>query len=182
MKKNLPGPEKYVLLGIPSLFLLGSLFHFLYGFSGRLPAVGLLAPANESIFEHTKMTLLPAALWWVVYYLLRRKTLRAGPWLTAGLAAMLASALCVPLLYYFYTGASGVHVLAADIAILAAAAAAGQLLGLHVYRRGRGLAPAAALALILAVLAVSALLTAFPPKLPIFRDPTNGAYGMSPPK
>lgn len=55
-------PESYILLGIPALFFIGTLFHFLYSFTGELFVVGLFSPVNESVFEHTKMVVLPIFL------------------------------------------------------------------------------------------------------------------------
>lgn len=74
---------KYFWLGIPILFLAGSLFHFLYALSGEMFAVGMFAPVNESIFEHTKLFPLPATIWYGLIYLLRKEKINADPWYTA---------------------------------------------------------------------------------------------------
>ena len=50
-------PETYTLIGILVLFVVSSLFHFLYSLTGECFIVGLFVPINESIFEHTKMVL-----------------------------------------------------------------------------------------------------------------------------
>ena len=44
-------PETYTLIGILVLFVVGSLFHFLYSLTGECFIVGLFVPINESIFE-----------------------------------------------------------------------------------------------------------------------------------
>ena len=166
-----------ILLGIPAAFLMGAALHFVWDWAGRPPALGLFVPVNESVFEHMKMVPLPMLLWWGGCALLRRRALRPDAWFTSALVSMLAASLCVPLLYYFYTGAFGAEITAVDIAILLAADAAGQLLGLHCYRYGRALDWRLALALMLGWLALFAAGTAFPPRLPLFRDSVHGTYG-----
>ena len=170
---------RYILLGIPALFLSAAAFHFLYGWSGGCPAVGLIAPVNESVFEHMKMLALPTALWWGVYALVRRKELRAGAWLTGGLAAAAAAALMIPLLFYFYTGALGREIFWVDLAVTLLAATGGQLLGRHVYVRGRGMSAPRAAALTVCFILALALLTVFPLRIPMFRDPASGICGIA---
>lgn len=51
--------ERQILVGVPVLFLAGTLLHFLYGLSGEFFLVGLLAPVNESVWEHLKLALWP---------------------------------------------------------------------------------------------------------------------------
>jgi len=177
MKKHF-NPETYILLGIPAVFLLGALFHFLYELSGDLPAVGLIAPVNESIFEHMKLASLPVALWWGVGALLLKKQVRPDAWFTAALLSMVTAIVTIPLLHYFYTGAFGIHSLVVDILNLLLAVTLGQLLGLHFYRHCRGMDRRLSLLLMLAILVLFAAFTLSPPALPLFRDPDTGAYGI----
>ena len=179
MKKHL-SPETYILLGIPALFFLGVLFHFLYELSGDLPAVGLIAPVNESVFEHMKLASLPVALWWGVGALVLKKRLRPDAWFTAALFSMVTAIPAIPLLYYFYTGTFGIHSVAVDILNFLLSVTLGQLLGLHFYRHCRGMDRRLSLLLMLAILVLFAALTLSPPDLPLFRDPETGAYGMLP--
>lgn len=66
-------PETYTLLGILVLFVVSSLFHFLYSLTGECFIIGLFVPINESIFEHTKMVVLPIFIWWSIFYLFRKR-------------------------------------------------------------------------------------------------------------
>jgi hypothetical protein len=170
---------KYFWIGIPVLFILGGLFHFLYGLCGRLPAVGLIAPVNESIFEHAKMYPLPALLWYALVFLRRRNSISADPWFTAALLSITVQVSGMVLLYYFYTGALGFRSPVLDIINFLLTVALGQIAGLHCYRHGKGLDYRLSLLIMLAVLSVFALLTVFPPRLPLFLDPKTGTYGIA---
>lgn len=70
MKRSFWGKRScQVLAGVPVLFLAGTLTIFLYGLSGEFFLVGLLAPVNESVWEHLKLALWPTTLWWTAGYL-----------------------------------------------------------------------------------------------------------------
>ncbi len=130
--RNMPKkPEKYFWLGIPVLFFAGSLSHFLYGLSGEMFAVGMIAPVNESIFEHAKMFPLSAAIWYGLIYLLRREKINADSWFTAALLSIAAQASSMLLLHYFYSGAFGLKSITADIITFLVSVSIGQIIGLH---------------------------------------------------
>nr|WP_236945659.1 DUF6512 family protein [Enterocloster clostridioformis] len=50
------------IAGILSVSLLGTLLHFTYRWSGRNPLIGLIAPVNESVWEHMKLLFFPMLL------------------------------------------------------------------------------------------------------------------------
>ena len=66
-------------MGAVGVIVAGALWHFAYSFSGDSPLVAAIAPANESVWEHLKLVLVPvlalavletkwvadhARLWW----------------------------------------------------------------------------------------------------------------------
>lgn len=59
--KSWSAPEKWILAGIPALFLIGSVLHFAHQLLGQNPVAGLFFPVNESVWEHCKMVLLPVS-------------------------------------------------------------------------------------------------------------------------
>ena len=69
-RKSLAQPEKRIILGIPLLFVIGSLLHFMFQLFQKNPVIGIFAPVNESIWEHSKMMTWPITLWWVLNYFL----------------------------------------------------------------------------------------------------------------
>lgn len=171
-------PETYILIGIPVLFLIGGLFHFLYSLSGEQFIVGLFAPVNESVFEHTKMVTLPVLLWWGLFYLFRKDDLNADAWFTAALLSMIIAIISIPMMYYFYTEAFNIESLVVDVLILLLAVGLGQLVGLYYYRHGEGIDYRMALALMIAIIVLYAVLTVKTPKLPLFQDSIDGSYGI----
>ncbi len=175
------GAKKYTYLGIPVLFLVGALFHFLYELLGQLAVVGAISPVNESVWEHSKMVVLPLILWWGLYYLIKGKDegIDKQKWFTGALTSLVSTIIAMPLLFYFYTEAFGVESVVVDILILLVALFIGQTLGYHVYKYGKGLPGNTALLLMLLILIVFIVYTFAPPHLPIFMDSTTGLYGIA---
>ena len=163
-------PETYTLIGILVLFVVGSLFHFLYSLTGECFIVGLFVPINESIFEHTKMVVLPIFIWWFIFYLFRKKDLFVNAWFTSALIAMISAIIAIPMLFYFYSQAFGIESLVIDILILLASLAIGQILGLHYYRHGKGIEYHFAIVLMIVIIILFAFFTINPPAFPIFNS------------
>jgi len=163
-------PETYTLIGILVLFVVGSLFHFLYSLTGECFIVGLFVPINESIFEHTKMVVLPIFIWWFIFYLFRKKDLFVNAWFTSALIAMISAIIAIPMLFYFYSQAFGIESLVIDILILLVSLAIGQILGLHYYRHGKGIEYHFAIFLMIVIIILFAFFTINPPAFPIFNS------------
>lgn len=163
-------PETYTLIGILVLFVVGSLFHFLYSLTGECFIVGLFVPINESIFEHTKMVVLPIYIWWSIFYLFRKKDLFVNAWFTSALIAMISAIIAIPMLFYFYSQAFGIESLVIDILILLVSLAIGQILGLHYYRHGKGIEYHFAIVLMIVIIILFAFFTINPPAFPIFNS------------
>lgn len=163
-------PETYTLLGILVLFVVGSLFHFLYSLTGECFIIGLFVPINESIFEHTKMVVLPIFIWWFIFYLFRKKDLFVNAWFTSALIAMISAIIAIPMLFYFYSQAFGIESLVIDILILLVSLAIGQILGLHYYRHGKGIEYHFAIFLMIVIVILFAFFTINPPAFPIFNS------------
>lgn len=179
--KNLTQPEKWIIFGIPVLFAFGAIFHFLYGLSGNHPFVALFTPANESVWEHSKMLLLPVILWWALFYFIcgKKYEINQSQWFEGAFWALLSSLILMPMLYYFYTEAFGAELLWVDIFILLLCLLLGQLLGLHIYRKGKGFWAGAVLIFFAVILLLYMLATFSPPHIPLFQDGVTGRYGIT---
>lgn len=178
-KNEAKSAEKWVLWGIPSLFLGGSILHFAFNALGKRPFVGLFAPVNESIWEHTKLAYIPTLFWWVGYWLKKGKNLPNKPYFSGALTASVVSSAIIPLLYYFYTGAFAFKSLWVDISLLFIGISTGQLLGLHLFKRAKkGLPLYVSIACFILISLLYAFFTFNPPRLPLFCDPITKTYGI----
>lgn len=168
----------FSLAGVVFLFGLGTFMHFLYALTGYQRWAAVIAPVNESVWEHTKMMVLPILLWGLVEFLALKPPLK--PWLAAttlGLAAMYVVMIGV---YYLYTGVLGYHVLWVDILIALLAAAAAQGVSYWVLREEKsfGMYNLLLWGLLALMLVMYFSFTINPPQLQLFEDPTNNTFGI----
>jgi len=174
--------KKWILWGIPFISIAGSLMHFVYEWSGKLPFVGAFAPVNESIWEHLKLALWPSLIWWLAGYFICSRATRIPfrQWFFSYTVSMLVCPLFIITFYYTYTGVFGVHLLSLDIASLFIGVIIAQFTALHIYRYakvGRALF-AIAIAVFIMVITAFTIFTFTPPHIPVFLNSQNGKYGI----
>ena len=63
----------FEIIGVFIIFALGVLWHFLYKASNENIIVGLIAPINESIWEHWKLGLYPILIYSIIEYVFVNK-------------------------------------------------------------------------------------------------------------
>lgn len=164
--------KKYFLCSSVSIiFLLCTFFHFVYQFSHECVVIAMLAPMNESVFEHTKMIPVPLVGWWLTMFFIHKEKIKISCWLTSTLLSLLVSIGLMISLYYLYTGMFGIESLIIDIFVLFVSLLAGQWLGFHYYHhRGKSFGRMAIVCIIM-VFFILAYFTFFPLNIPFFSDP-----------
>ncbi len=83
---------------------LGTLFHFVYEWTGQFLPAGLVFPINESIWEHLKLLFFPVILWWLIDRRLRTEKNRL---FVSRMWALNASLCFIPVAHYTYSGILG---------------------------------------------------------------------------
>jgi hypothetical protein len=159
------------------VFFLGSFLHFAYELSGDSQFVALFSAVNESVWEHTKLLLLPILIYGVVEYYYQKDLQRV---LTAKLFDLLTAIAFIIVLFYTYTGALGIESLLIDIALFFAAAASGKYVSFLILTSKKPLNFSAFVSglAILFVVAFYIAATFNPPKIPLFEDRTTHTYGV----
>lgn len=174
--------KKNIIISIPIIFLLGIPIHFLYNLTGKLNAIALFAPINESIWEHTKLATIPVLLWWIIsYFALKNKSeINFGKWIFSASIAMLSIPIVITCFYYTYIGALGISSLIIDIFSLLFALIVGQSLALHLYNhiRIRNKWSYIGILIIAIIIAFTFTVTFYAPELPMFKDGLTGTYGI----
>lgn len=167
------------VVGGLAVALSGVLWHFLYGWSGGNRVVALLAPANESVWEHLKLVAFPMTALCVVEMRWLNDWRRLW-W--SKLMGITAGCVFIVACFYTYTGALGTDsVVAVDIASFFAAVGLAQWTSYHLLRASERKAVPLRVSLSLAVLLVVGfgILTFAPPHVPLFRQTSTGTYGPS---
>lgn len=105
----------YMIFGFLFTIAVGTIMHYVYEWSGNSFLVGLIAPVNESTWEHMKLLFFPMLVAGIfLTYRLRNTYSNISVGLSIGL---LLGTWLIPFLFYTYTGILGFHVLWMDIAV-----------------------------------------------------------------
>jgi Family of unknown function (DUF6512) len=164
-------------IGALVIVVVGTFWHFVYDATGTSWVVGLIAPVNESVWEHLKLVLVPILAYGLVESIWLRDPRRLW-W--AKLIEIVAASTFIVVVFYTYTGALGIDsVVAVDISSFVIAVLGGQWLSYRILTsRRRPPTPVVASILVLAGIVVAfAVLTHAPPHVPLFEDTTTHTYG-----
>lgn len=175
--------EKWIITGIPILFLISPLFHSMYKLTGNSLIAGAFFPVNESIWEHLKLAFWPLLCWWLIWYFVKGKKLKINKrtWIISALISIITCILFIVAFFYTYTGAFGIESTVADILSLLFGLILGQMLALHTYRYGKFSKTTYVISIVILVLLCLIFLsfTFFPPHIPLYKDSLNQLYGIS---
>lgn len=169
---------RWDLLGISFVILAGTALHFAFAWSGFWKPMALVAPVNESVWEHFKLAFWPALLWSFLESAMLKPNARAF-WSAKGFA-LLVIPILIATAFYGYTAVLGRNIFALDIAtfviaVVATQLASAQLLKADIHARwGRSIG----ISLLLCQIAVYSTFTYYPPSVGLFEDGRNGTRGI----
>lgn len=166
------------VVGAVFVSVAGVLLHFLYDWLGQSAVVGVFSAVNESIWEHMKLLYVSLMLFAVVES--RFLADRYPAFWCVKLLSTVVGLFIIPTLYYTYTGALGVKADWFNIAIYFIATAAVFFIEARLLRGAYPctVMPRNAVALLVGIGVLFVLFTFYPPQIPLFRDPTDGSYGI----
>ena len=170
--------QAWETIGLLWTLAAGNLLHFVYQWTGESTVAGLFAAVNESTWEHMKLLFVPWLLWTAAQCIGLRSLRPAAPRAVGLLAGMAA----IPLLFYGYTGVTGVNVGVVNVLIFQAAVLLAFWVSTALQKRGALTAPvwqAVGVLVMAALCAAFVLWTVSPPALPIFTDPVDGTRGVT---
>ena len=176
MKREL---RRWEIVGFAVTGLVGTLLHFVYGWSDGSRVAAAFSAVNESTWEHMKLLFFPVFFFSVIQVCFLGRNYPNV--LSARAAGTLAGLVLIPTLFYTYTGVFGRHWLWADIAVFLIAAAAVYAVDFLLLERRRpgGLWRQVAGLLVLWLLAFLFIYFTFrSPQLPLWQDPVTGLYGI----
>ncbi len=165
----------YIVCTTAAIFLLGALFHFVYGWTGNNIIAGLFFPINESVWEHLKLDFYPIILLWAftVHQMHLEPEFHWNSRFTACLISIIVSFLVTAGLFYLFLSGFGITCFVLDLIIYAVGIFCGQFSAVQLTfhtRVPKWLGVISIILLSLMVL-VFACFSLQPPDLPIFVSP-----------
>lgn len=168
--------------GVPAIVIMGVVLHFAFGWSGRNLMVGLVAPVNESAWEHLKMGFWPTTAYAALQFV-ATDVVPPHFWM-AHAAGVYTIATLMLALYLIAEALPWQFGMAARLTIdgltFVVAVVAGQCVTLALTRHpvdvvGGSTVGIAAFAFAAAILAAT---TVKPPRWSLFRDQQDGTFGI----
>lgn len=160
-----------------STAVLGILLRFAYGWSGGSALAAAFSAVNGSAWEHMKLLFLPLFLFSLLQVCLLGRNYPNLP--AVRFVSAVTGAALIPILFYTYTGVTGRSF--PGIAIFLLADLAAFALDFWLLRRGRfsqGWQQLLGLAALWALVFCFVWCTFRPVRLPLWRDPATGIYGI----
>ncbi|MGB7961933.1 MAG: DUF6512 family protein [Propionicimonas sp.] len=160
-------------VGLAFVAVAGTFWHFVYDLSGGSALVGLVAPVNESVWEHTKLVSVPLLAWtlWSTRHTGRARSDGRSRAPVAVVTAALAGSAVIVVGFYAYVGVLGADQFVMDIALFLVAAWVAVWTFDLLMQVAPALPGSLGLLLVVGLLAALALLTVAPPDWPMFRAP-----------
>ena len=165
------------LAGLTFTAVLGTLLHFVYGWTGESKWVGAVAAINESTWEHMKLFFLPAFLFaWIQSQFFVDEY--ADFWCVKGVGIAVGF-LAIPTLFYTLNGVFGKTPDWLNIAMFFVCAGGAFALEGYLLRQGVLGGKCIWVMVLLCILALAfVVFTYYPPHIPLFQDPLTGGYGV----
>ena len=166
------------MMGIPFLIIVGSILHFVFDWTNRLPIVGIFSPVNESVWEHMKLGFWSLILFSLIEYGAIGKG--SNNFMFAKALSILCLQACILITFYTYTQYTGKPILWIDISSYVVGSVICQIVSYNVLTKtvNHSFLAKVGLALILLQALVLIIFTFIPPKFPIFQDSHTLTYGI----
>lgn len=170
---------KLELTGAGFIIVLGGLLHFTFEWLNRFWLIGIFSAVNESTWEHLKLAVFPAVLW----FLIEDKILKyeIPNFVFAKVKGIFLMPILIIIIFYSYTAILDKNILWLDISTFIIAVILGQLVSYWImfWRPVRKSYAIIGLILLVGLLICFAVFTFYPPKTLLFKDPINGGYGVN---
>ena len=165
-------------VGVLFIVVIAILWHYLYDVIPS-PIIGMVAPVNESPWEHAKLFFAPALIFYIIEYLFIGK--KYPNFITAHTVALVFMPIFMLLVYYSYAWMfeNGEN-LTLNIINTVVTITVAQLIAYRLTKSNINLKRYNGLSIFIVHLMfiIFAVFTFHPPKLPLFYDPINKSYGI----
>lgn len=169
--------SRWQILGFIFTCIAGVLLHFLFDWSGGSVFVAPFSAVNESIWEHMKLLFFPM----FAFALLENRYLGTvyKNFFCVKLIGIAIGTALIPILYYTLNGMLGNLPDWVNIAIFFVCAFISYYIENRLFANNTVScrSPQSAVWILITVALVFSIVTFFPPKIPLFKDPMTGTYG-----
>ncbi len=166
----------FCLLGFIFVSIFGTISHFFYFWSGKNKVIGILFPANESTWEHLKLSIFPT----LIYFLVGFIAINNNNYIFSFFTTLVVPIILIPLIFYSYTYFTKKSILIVDILIFYLTIFLAFLICYFIlnFSSLNNIINFISIIGILFIIICYLTFTLFPPKIFLFKDPITGNYGL----
>lgn len=160
-------------------WIIGTLLHFTYEWSGENVAVGIFSAVNESTWEHLKLTFFPMLLFSVIEGVFLYKY--SNNYIEAKTIGIFLSIVMIITIFYTYTGILGTNFAFIDILTFLVSVLVSEYVSYKILlmkEQSNIITKTLSAVIIIFLLICFIKFTFTPPKVQLFEDPINGTYGI----
>lgn len=169
--------KNWFIIVVLVCFILGTLLHFTYEWSGEDKIVAIYSAVNESTWEHLKLVFFPMTIMGIIGAFVIKKQ-KTNYWAGQAIGILTAMAF-ITVFFYTYTGIIGKNFAILDIASFFIAIILGEYVAYKIIISEKKYdIEKISIVLIVALFLSFLVYTYNPPKIQYFRDPINGSYGI----
>lgn len=169
--------KKLFIIGAIFVIIVGTLWHFVYEWSGDNLYVGLIAPVNESVWEHMKIVFFPMLIFGVFEYFYLKKSTKN--FFFSFFIKQISAIIFIIAVFYLYNIYTHESILVIDISSFVVAVILAEFLFYKLIVKKSGIKYEQAAKLLIIILFIFFLYaTISPPNNQLFQDPVSGGYGI----
>lgn len=160
-------------------WILGTLLHFLYDWTGENPIVASFSAVNESVWEHLKLVFYPMLLAGIIEYLFVEDI--TNNYIESKAIGIFGAISFIVVAFFTYTGILGTNIFILDILTFLISIVFGEWISYKLMKREDESTIQSKIlgGVILIFLLFSFIIcTYIPPEVNLFRDSTTGQYGI----
>lgn len=158
-------------------FILGTILHFTYEWSGENRIVALFSAINESTWEHLKLLFFPMLLTTIIGLFYFKKSV---PNFLCSKTIGILVAICLTVTFFYtYTGILGKNFAIIDISSFFIATILGELVSYVLIVNKYRCNNIVAVGILILLLISFFVFTYYTPKIGLFKDPITGKYGIN---
>lgn len=167
---------KYQIFSFIFVSIFGTLFHFVYEWSGNNPIIGAFSAVNESTWEHLKLIFFPMLITFFIGFFYIGK--ESNNFICSKTIGIIISLLFTVVFFYTYTGVLGKNIDVINILTFFIAVAIGEYIVYRLMISNKEFCKNNIAIIILGVLLIMFVVFTYNvPRIEIFKDPVNGKYG-----
>lgn len=168
------------IIGFIFTIFIGTIFHYIYEWSGQNEVVALFSAVNESVWEHLKLLFFPALIYAIFEYILYGKNYKN--FICAKFISVILGMTFIISAFYIYTGIIGNHIIFIDIIIFIIAVLITYRFSYKAINNDKSYSKNRLIACSIGIMFFIAIFFTFtfnPPKINLFLDTSTNSYGIN---